>query len=89
MISMTYFPACHRVCLSIRYPHFNLPKQIHDLFRAILLGSAHSMLLPYQFVSFLLVQNLPGTPLSVSHGFCSVRARFRPMEQMVFNTAAG
>jgi Tfp pilus assembly protein PilF len=28
----------------------------------VLLGLAHSMLLPYQFVSFPLVQNLPGTP---------------------------
>src|SRR4051812_14876959 len=37
---------------------------IHNLLRCVLPGLAHSMLLPYQFVSLPLVQNLPGTPVS-------------------------
>ena len=34
---------------------------IHNLLRCVLPGLRHSMLLPYQFVSLPLVQNLPGT----------------------------
>ena len=43
--------------------HFDLPKQAHDLLRSMLLSSCHSRLLSYQFVSYPLVQNLPGTPV--------------------------
>jgi hypothetical protein len=41
--------------------YFNLPKQIHDLLRTILLRSAHSLLFAYQFVSVPLVQNIEQT----------------------------
>jgi len=37
-------------------------QQIHNLLRTVLLGSAHSLLLLYQFGSVPLAQNLPGTP---------------------------
>jgi hypothetical protein len=39
-----------------------LPKQAHDLLRRILLPLRHSWLLPFQFLAFILVQKVPGTP---------------------------
>lgn len=46
--------------LSVGRCHFDLPQQAHDLLRRMLLLSCHSRLLSYQFVSFPLVQDLPG-----------------------------
>ncbi len=54
--------ACDRVCLAIRYRHFHLPQNVHNLLRRVLPCLDHCLLLPYQFVSLPLVQNSPGTP---------------------------
>src|ERR1019366_1260053 len=40
----------------------NLPKYVHDLLRTVFLCLRHRMFLPCLFVSYSLVQNLPGTP---------------------------
>uniref|UniRef100_E6QKJ2 Uncharacterized protein n=1 Tax=mine drainage metagenome TaxID=410659 RepID=E6QKJ2_9ZZZZ len=58
-------PACYWVRLSVRYRHFDLPQNVHNLLRRVLPCITHSMLLPYQLVSSQLVQNLPGTPVPI------------------------
>src|ERR1700689_5198117 len=60
--------AGHFCPLSVCPRPFDLPQQAHDLLRRMLLLSCHSRLLSYQFVSFPLVQDLPGragVPLEV------------------------
>src|SRR5271170_2079838 len=50
--------------LSVRHGYFDLPQQVHYLFRTMLLASRHLPLLLFQFVSTPLAQIEPGTPRS-------------------------
>ena len=89
LLSDAHFPACYRVRFPVCYRYFNLPQNIHNLLRRVLPGLRHSTLLPYQFVSLPLVQNLPDTPIrtvarndgngprSIPYGTCA-RARSVP-----------
>jgi hypothetical protein len=47
----------------IRHAHFNLPKQVDDLLRCMILPSCHKQFLLFQFVSSQLVQIEPGIPV--------------------------
>jgi hypothetical protein len=49
--------------LAIRYSDLNLPQQVHDLLRCMLLASRDTSLLLLQFYRFSTGTKEPGTPL--------------------------
>jgi hypothetical protein len=58
--------------LPIRNANLNLPKQVHNLFRRMLLPSSHKQLLLFQFYRFSTGTKSAGIPRSrnrISYGF--------------------